>query len=330
MPRRSQNSPDSQTPQPRNFDRAAADYRRVEIALQYIANRFPVQPGLGEIAGSCGLSEAHFQRLFSRWVGLSPQRFFQYLSKEHARQALAESQNLLEATDAAHLSSSGRLHDLMVRCEAATPAEVRSHGRGLRIAYGRHATPFGECLIAQTERGICFLGFASAGETNGEADPRNELEQMWRNAELHEAPAETAPRIEQIFGRFLLESTPREGPARLSRDADQFRPLPLLLKGTNFQMKVWEALLRIPSGRVLSYADVARLSGRPTAVRAVAGAVANNPIALVIPCHRVIRKLGAIHNYRWGGLRKQALLGFEAGQIKTGDHAQSRNAVASR
>lgn len=209
---------------------------------------------------------------------------------------LAGSASLLEATYAAGLSSPGRLHDLFVNCEAVTPGEYKYRGAGLVIWFGFHETPFGECLLALTERGICKLAFT--GEAGREA-VRRELAREWEQAEVREEPERTAPILRNIF----------------TRPAPESKPLSLYLHGTNFQIKVWEALLRIPAGRLVSYQDIAAAIGHPGAVRAVGTAVSRNPVPVLIPCHRVIRASGAFGEYRYGAERKKALLGWELAQI---------------
>lgn len=275
-----------------------SDYARVEQALAFLHENYHRQPTLEEIASSVSLSEYHFQRLFSRWVGISPKRFLQYLTKEHAKELLAQSDDLLSVAYEAGLSGPGRLHDLFVSCEAVTPGEYKAQGAGLQIAYGFHMTPFGECLVGATERGICALNFLYSS-SHGQALER--LQRNWPQAEVIEDPARTRPLVEQIFG--LSHQPPGA-------------PLSLYLKGTNFQIKVWEALLRIPPGSAVSYETVARAIGRPHSVRAVGNAVASNPIQYLIPCHRVIRKMGEFGNYQGGIPRKMALLGWEAAHVR--------------
>lgn len=277
-----------------DFIRAAEDYYRIEKALQYIENHFERQPELKEIAEAACLSEYHFQRVFSRWVGISPKRFLQFLTKEYAKKLLRQSRNLLDTTYEAGLTSPGRLHDLFVACEAVTPGEFKNKGAGLIIRYGVHPTPFGNCLLALTDRGICNLSFIMDNNTEFAVEG---LKRKWRNAILIEDPESAAETVSRIFA---------------PGDRENQKPLHLLLKGTNFQIKVWEALMRIPPGYILSYEDVAAMIGKPGAVRAVANAVANNPVSYIIPCHRVIRKMGIIHQYQWGSARKKAILGWEA------------------
>lgn len=273
-------------------------YQLIERAIQYIEANVQRQPELDEIAAAIGLSEYHFQRLFTRWVGISPKRFMQFLTKEHAKELLARSENLLETTHQVGLSSLGRLHDLFITTEAVTPGEFKSQGVGLTIRYGLHHTPVGKCLIATTERGICRLGFVQSGEGR----VIDELAADWKQAKMVEDYKSTAPLIELIFPT---------GEKRLNTAS---QPLNLHLRGTNFQIKVWEALLQIPVGATTTYEQIAAKIGNPKAVRAVGTAVGHNPIAVVVPCHRVIRKSGEFGNYRYGTARKLALLARELGQ----------------
>jgi len=274
-----------------DFKELSEDYLRVEQAIQYLENHHKDQPGLEEIAASVGLSEFHFQRIFTRWAGISPKRFLQFLTKENAKDLLNKSENLLDTTLQVGLSSLGRLHELFVTTEAVTPGEYKSRGTGLTIRYGLHPTPFGKCLIGVTERGICHLGFV---QTN-EGDAIDALVSDWKEARMIEDPRATAPLVAPIFLLNAREQT----------------PLHLHLRGTNFQLKVWEALLSVPTGAVTTYQRLAAQIGQPTASRAVGTAVGHNPIAVLIPCHRVIRALGEFGNYRYGTPRKMALLGWE-------------------
>lgn len=279
------------------FSQAAIDYERIEKAIQFLADNFHSQPNLKEIAGKIHVSEYHFQRLFSRWVGISPKRFLQFLTKEYAKALLEKSINLLDVTYESGLTSPGRLHDLFVSCEAVTPGEYKARGEGLEIAYGYHATPFGECLLAKTDRGICGLNFV---QNNDRRPVFASLEDRWRNATLIEDPDTTRPYVKRIFNPSQGQKSPS---------------LHLVLSGTNFQIKVWEALIKIPMGAVVSYEDVAAHIGMPKASRAVGNAVGSNPISFVIPCHRVIRKTAEFGNYGGGVARKLAILGWEAVQM---------------
>jgi len=271
----------------------AQDYQIIEHALAYLESHYREQPSLEQIAAQVGMSEYHFQRIFSRWVGISPKRFLQFLTKEYAQQLLDHSSSVLEATYRSGLSSPGRLHDLFVTLEAVTPGEYKLHGLGLAIRYGFHPTPFGECLIALTERGICGLAFVTEGNRQ---EPLSDLYQRWAQADFAEDAQQTSPWVEKIFS---LVEQPQADPVRL------------YLNGTNFQIKVWEALLRIPAGKLVAYQEIAAYIGEPAAARAVGHAVASNPISYIIPCHRVIRKMGVFGGYRWGTARKKAILGWE-------------------
>jgi AraC family transcriptional regulator of adaptative response/methylated-DNA-[protein]-cysteine methyltransferase len=276
------------------FSQAALDYERIEKAIQFLANNFHSQPNLKEIADRIHVSEYHFQRLFSRWVGISPKRFLQFLTKEYAKTLLEKSINLLDVTYESGLTSPGRLHDLFVSCEAVTPGQYKSRGEGLEIAYGYHATPFGECLLAKTSRGICGLNFV---QNNDRRPALASMKDRWQNAALIEDPDVTRTFVERIFD---------------PSERQKSTPLHLVLNGTNFQIKVWEALIKIPMGAVVSYENVAAHIGMPRASRAVGNAVGSNPISFVIPCHRVIRKTAEFGNYGGGVPRKLAILGWEA------------------
>ncbi|MGE5072498.1 MAG: methylated-DNA--[protein]-cysteine S-methyltransferase [Anaerolineae bacterium] len=267
------------------------DYALIEQAIAFVENNAQRQPELAEIAAAVGLSEFHFQRVFTRWAGISPKRFLQFVTKESAKELLDRSENLLDTTYQVGLSSLGRLHDLFVTTEAVTPGQYKSRGAGLTIRYGLHPTPFGECLIGVTDRGICHLGFVQ----NREGEAIDALVADWGQARMLEDHNATAPLVEPIFD--------------LARRGDQ--PLHLHLRGTNFQIKVWEALLRIPAGQLTTYGHIARRIGSPNALRAVGTAVGHNPVAVLIPCHRVIRQLGEFGNYRYGARRKMALLAHE-------------------
>ncbi len=274
-----------------DFQQASADYRIVEQAIRYLESNARRQPELKEVAAAVGLSEFHFQRLFTRWAGISPKRFLQFLTKEHAKDLLDRSTNLLDTTLQVGLSSLGRLHDLFVTTEAVTPGEYKSRGAGLSIRYGLHPSPFGTCLVGLTDRGICHLGFVQT--TEGAAI--DDLVSRWQHADMIEDGRATAPLIEPIF-----DASKRAG-----------QPLHLYLRGTNFQIKVWEALLRVDSGALTTYSQLAGGIGEPRAARAVGSAVGANPLPVLIPCHRVIRAMGEFGDYRYGAARKLALLGWE-------------------
>jgi AraC family transcriptional regulator of adaptative response/methylated-DNA-[protein]-cysteine methyltransferase len=284
-----------------NLNQLSADYRRVEQAIRFLDDNARRQPDLTEVAAHVGLSEYHFQRLFTHWAGISPKRFLQFLTKENAKTLLSRT-SVLSAAYEAGLSGPGRLHDLLVQCEAVTPGEYRAKGAGVDIAYGFHPTPFGECLLALTGRGICFLAFVDGTRQSA-------LEQLkldWANANLREDPSRTRLVVEQIFAS-------RPGASVTLRES---RGIALHLHGTNFQIKVWEALLRLPPGAVTSYEALAEQVCSVKAARAVGNALARNPVAYLIPCHRVLQKAGGFGNYRYGPARKQAILGWEMAQVE--------------
>jgi AraC family transcriptional regulator of adaptative response/methylated-DNA-[protein]-cysteine methyltransferase len=298
---------------------AAEDYQRVEQALHFLHENFDRQPSLEEMAASAGLSEFHFQRLFSRWVGVSPKRFLQYLTKEYAKKLLESSYDILSAAYAAGLSSPGRLHDLLVVTEAVTPGEYKREGEGLEIDYGFHPTPFGECLLAATERGISGLSFVMESRDQALASMKN----RWKRASWSYAPDRTGELARQVFAHLYGSGLPG-----LTASQEARRPLSVFLRGTNFQIQVWEALLRIPPGTFVSYEAISAQLGRPGAARAVGTALARNPVPWIIPCHRVIRRLGDFGEYQFGAARKQAMLGWEAAHFEASlfDAAHSESA----
>ena len=270
-----------------------ANYDRIERAIRYIEDNRLDQPGLEEIAAGVGMSPFHLQRLFTAWAGVSPKLFLRYVTLDHAREALMESRSVLDAALETGLSGPGRLHDLFVTLEAATPGEFGAAGRGLEIRYGRHEGVFGRFLVAMTERGVCRVAFEQEDE-----DPLAALAADWPGARL----VEDADRTWRGAGEALARGGGAGG-----------APIRLWARGTNFQIKVWEALLRVPAGRLASYGAIARAVGRPGAARAVGRAVGANPIAVLIPCHRVIRASGRFETgYRWGSARKRALIAWEA------------------
>ena len=249
---------------------------------------------LEDIAAEMNLSPAHFQRVFSRWAGVSPKRFQQWLTLDHAKQLLADRHTTLETADEVGLSGSGRLHDLFVRWEAMSPGDYARGGAGLTIFWGWFESPFGPALVMGTEKGLCGIGFsAETGPEPAMAD----LRARWPKATYVEDPARLAPWVGRAF--------PKSGE---TPDA------PLYLIGAPFQIKVWEALLRIPTGHVTTYSDIARVIGHPKAVRAVGTAVGRNPISWLIPCHRAIRKSGGLGGYHWGLPVKRAILAWEAAE----------------
>jgi AraC family transcriptional regulator of adaptative response/methylated-DNA-[protein]-cysteine methyltransferase len=277
-------------------DRNSADYQRIERAIRFLDASSPMRPSLGDVAKHVGMSPFHFQRLFTRWAGISPKRFSQVLALEYAKDRLLESRNMIDATYDAGLSSGGRLHDLFVKLDAVTPGEFRDSGSGLTLSAGFHDTPFGEALLAMTDRGLCSLTCPEGGRRSA----LKELAERWPNATFVQQPRLTAPVAARIFHALEV------------RDPEGLVPLGLLVRGTNFQVKVWRALLQIPTGSVATYEDIASAIGSSNAVRAVGTAIGRNPVAFLIPCHRVIRTTGALGGYRWGLPRKRAMLAWEA------------------
>lgn len=273
------------------------DYRRIESAIRYLEENYRDHPNLEQIAASVCLSKYHFQRLFKRWAGISPSQFLGYLTLDYTKRSLAESKDLLDTSYDAGLSGPGRLHDLFVTYEAVTPGQYKQMGEKLTIEYGFHPTRFGECLIGITARGICHLGFVTDNRDSA-LDP---LRQKWPKASIVQNRDKTEPYAEKIFNPDCSNSD---------------KPFHLLLKGTNFQINVWKALLTIPEGRMVSYRDVALSLGKPQSYRAVASAVTVNSIGYLIPCHRVIAKAGRFHRYRWGTSRKKIICAWEAARAE--------------
>ncbi len=270
-------------------------YKPVARAIDFLTENAAAQPGLEETAAHVGLSPAHFQRVFKEGAGVSPKRFLQYLSAQEAKRALASGEDVLSASYSAGLSGSSRLHDLFLAAEAMTPGDYRRRGAGLTIRYAFVDGPLGRVLIGATDRGVCWLSFAQEG---GEARHLAQMRQDWTAATFLEDESYVAPLAVQAFA-FAL-NRPLDAPLRLH------------VRGTNFQLKVWEALLRIPYGDCRTYGDIASEIGKPKANRAVGAAVGANLVSVLIPCHRVILSSGAIHNYRWGVARKKAVLAMEA------------------
>lgn len=267
------------------------DYERVERAIRYLSEHVETQPSLDDVAETLGLSSFHMQRIFRRFAGITPKQFLQHLTLERAKDALDGSFSVLDAAYEAGLSSAARLHDHFVTLEAMTPGEYKSGGAGLAIRYGIAQTAFGNTFVASTARGICGLTFA---ETLDEEIAR--LHERWPNASLERDDALARQTAQRIF-------EPANDPQRAIR---------LVAAGTNFQVRVWKALLEIPFGSVRTYRQIAQAIGAPAATRAVASAVASNPIGYLIPCHRVILSTGAVGQYRWQPYRKRALLAWEA------------------
>ena len=268
-------------------------YECMAKAIAFMRQNHLNQPDLKTIAQHVHLSEFHFQRLFTKWAGISPKHFVQYLTVEYAKSKITETKNLLQLTAEAGLSSPGRLHDLFVKLEAMSPGELKAGGAGLQIRYGVHETPFGSCLIAMTARGVCNLHFLNVVDKDV---AERQLHAEWANAEIIHDQQATGEICDRIFQRVAVNRS----------------PLVLCVKGTNFQIQVWRALLRIPSGGITTYQGLAELMGRPKAARAVGNALGSNPVGYLIPCHRVIRESGEMGGYRWGLDRKAILLSWEA------------------
>ena len=285
-------------------DTPSADYQRVKAAIRYIEEHRLDQPPLEDVAHAVNLSPYHFQRLFTRWAGVSPKRFLGYLTHAHARQMLEGSASVLDAALESGLSGPSRLHDLFVTFEAVTPGDIKRRGAGITIQYGFHPSPFGECIIGATERGICHLSFVEPGTP---ADALGELQARWPTAAIQHDQGLTRPLIEHAFAK--------------GKDAEA-GPIHIQASGTNFQIKVWEALLKLPMGRLVTYADLAESIGHPRAARAVGNALNKNPLAFLIPCHSVIRSLqnaSGVDGYRWSSLRRKAIIAWEAAQANAAE-----------
>lgn len=276
---------------------ASSDYAIVRRAIAYISEHWRKQPSLDLIAQSSGVSVGELHLLFRRWAGLTPKAFLQALTLDHARKMLRDSASVLDASYAVGLSGPGRLHDLFVAHEAMSPGEWKAAGEGLTMRYGFHPSPFGVALVIATERGIAGLAFADAGE---ERAALSDMTRRWPKARYVEDQAVTGPLAARVFDPKLWRPE---------------RPLRIVLIGTDFEVRVWEALLHIPMGRASCYSDIAAKLGRPTAARAVGAAVGKNPVCFVVPCHRVIGRSGDLTGYHWGLTRKRAMLGWEAGRI---------------
>lgn len=287
------------------MDQQTYNYDKIAKAIEFIVANAKEQPSLFEVADEVNVSQFHFQRLFSEWAGVSPKKFLQYITAGYLKDKIKDSANLAELAESAGLSSQSRVYDHFISIEGVTPHEYKSAGKGLIISYGFHVTPFGDCFVASTERGICAMAFVDDSNRDQQLI---ELARKWHHATIRPDQPATASFVQRIFQ-----------PAGSSLEK-----LPLLVQGTNFQLKVWEALLKIPTGAVTTYQQIAQSIGHPNAVRAVGTAVGDNPIAYIIPCHRVIRKEGVLGEYRWGALRKKALIGWEAAHQDEEYFAQGR------
>jgi AraC family transcriptional regulator, regulatory protein of adaptative response / methylated-DNA-[protein]-cysteine methyltransferase len=279
---------------------ATPDYQLIRRAIAFLSETWTEQPSLERLAQHLGLSPAHCQKLFKRWCGLSPKEFVQAITIDRARNLLEGSASLLATAYEVGLSGSGRLHDLFVSHEAMTPGDFKRRGEGIEIAYGFHPSPFGEALLLATERGVAGLAFVNEDKAQSQSDALLDMMQRWPKARFIAAPERTAPHAAQIFQTSQWSAE---------------RPLRLVMIGTDFEVRVWETLLKIPMGRAVSYLDIARHLGQPTASRAVGSAVGRNPISFVVPCHRVLRGDGSLGGYHWGLTRKRALIGWETGRV---------------
>jgi AraC family transcriptional regulator of adaptative response/methylated-DNA-[protein]-cysteine methyltransferase len=277
-------------------DGPQADYERVRRIIAFISERWREQPSLEAIADHVGLSTTHVHHLFRRWSGLSPKAFLQAITLDNAKALLASSASVLDATYEVGLSGPARLHDLFVTHEAMTPGDYKAGGASLTMRFGFHPSPFGEAILVATDRGLAGLGFVDEGDRE---TALADMKRRWPRAEYIEDAAATAPLAQRIFN-----------PTRWQAD----QPLRVVLIGTDFEVRVWQTLLRIPLGRAITYSDIAGHIGKPSACRAVGAAVGKNPVSFVVPCHRVLGRSGALTGYHWGITRKQAILGWEAGR----------------
>ena len=283
-------------PQPAPGD-PASDYESVRRIIAFISERWRDQPSLEAMAAHAGLSTTHVHHLFRRWCGLTPKAFLQAITLDNAKALLADSASVLDATYEVGLSGPSRLHDLFVTHEAMTPGDFKSGGAGVTMSFGFQPSPFGEAILVATERGLAGLGFVDDGDREAAlADMRR----RWPKAEYAEDAAATAPLAHRIFDPLSWHSE---------------QPLRVVLIGTDFEVRVWQTLLRIPLGRATTYSEIASRVGKPSAARAVGAAVGKNPISFVVPCHRVLGRSGALTGYHWGLTRKQAILGWEAGRL---------------
>ena len=289
-------SPD-RLPDPAVFQAAHDDYAVVRRAIAYISEKWRAQPEVEQIAHAAGVTPDELHHLFRRWAGLTPKAFLQAITLDNARKLLRDSASVLDASYEVGLSGPGRLHDLFVTHEAMSPGEWKTGGEGLTVYYGFHPALFGTALVMATDRGLCGLAFADPGEEKAAV---SDMRSRWPRATYVEDSARTAPLCARIFDKKLWRED---------------RPLRVVLIGTDFEVRVWETLRKIPMGRAVCYSDIANKIKNPKASRAVGAAIGRNPVSFVVPCHRALGKGGALTGYHWGITRKQAMLGWEAGQV---------------
>lgn len=267
------------------------NYQLIADALHWLCENQQNQPGLEELAQQFGLSPQYLQRLFQNWVGVSPKQFLKYLTKDKAMERLRKGQSVLESALSSGLSGPGRLHDLLITTQAITPGEAKKHGLGVTMKYGYGPTPFGEALLAWNKRGICFLGFC---HELGRQSTRKHFSQQWPDAEITRDDQRASEKLAEIF------------------DEEEHQQLKIWLRGSPFQLQVWEALLKLPAGTHCTYGQLASYSGHKGANQATGSAVGRNPVSWLIPCHRVINSLGGLGGYRWGVNTKQTIIAYEA------------------
>ena len=275
---------------------AAGDYAKVKSAIEFMTAHWRGHPSVEEMAEHAGLSSSHFHHVFKRWAGLTPKAFLQALTLDHARDLLRNATSVLDTSYEVGLSGPSRLHDLFVTHEAMTPGEFKTGGAGLKMAFGYHPSPFGEAIVVMARHGMAGLGFVDHGDR---ASALEDMQRRWPRATLLRDDAATAALARRAFD-----------PALWQKD----RPLRVVLIGSDFEVRVWETLLRIPLGSATTYGAIAGHIGKPAAARAVGAAVGKNPVSFVVPCHRVLGKSGALTGYHWGLTRKQAMIGWEAGR----------------
>lgn len=285
------------------------DYDLVRQAIKFLTKTWSQQPGLDRLAEHLNLSPSHCQKLFKRWCGLSPKEFIQAITVDHARDLLKGSATLLDTAHEVGLSGTSRLHDLFISHEAMTPGDYKRRGEGVEISYGFHDSPFGTALVMATIRGVAGLAFTDTerGDDAARRAALDDMMQRWPMARFREVPAHTSCHAARIFD----PASWRAG-----------EPIHLVLIGSDFELRVWQSLLKVPMGRAVSYGDLASHLGKPNAARAVGSAVGRNPISFVVPCHRVLRSDGSLGGYHWGLTRKRAIIGWERGRIARGQNSK--------